>query len=154
MVGYKTHHFRIKPSSLSLNRKHRLAELVVIDVHKQNKHCWIKHTLNELRQKFWINKGRQFIQKTLFTCRTCRKYNGPSYSYPRSPPLTSLRLNDTRPFKVVGIDLCGPVFVKNVFWESDDMFKCWIVLYTCAASRGIVLDVVPDVSAKTFFEEF
>ena len=30
------------------------------------------------------------------------------------------------------------------------MYKCYIVIYTCASTRGAVLDLVPDVSAEIF----
>ena len=30
------------------------------------------------------------------------------------------------------------------------MFKCNIVIYTCASTKGVISDLVPDVSADTF----
>ena len=30
------------------------------------------------------------------------------------------------------------------------LFKCYVVLYTCATTREVVLDLVPNVSTKTF----
>ena len=30
------------------------------------------------------------------------------------------------------------------------MYKCYIVIYTCASTRVVVLDLVPDASAETF----
>ena len=32
---------------------------------------------------------------------------------------------------------------------EHQLFKCYVVLYTCAATRGVVLDLIPDASAKT-----
>ena len=60
---------------------------------------------------------------------------------PNPPQLTALNLNDSRPFAVAGVDLCGPLYVKNVFSSADEngVFKWWVALYTCAASRGVVL---------------
>ena len=34
--------------------------------------------------------------------------------------------------------------------DEHQLFKCYVVLYTCATSRGVVLDLLPDASAKTF----
>ena len=31
------------------------------------------------------------------------------------------------------------------------MFKCYVVLYTCASTRGVVLDLIHNETAKTFF---
>ena len=33
--------------------------------------------------------------------------------------------------------------------EKNVMFKCWLVLFTCANSRIIYLDLVPDFSGET-----
>ena len=34
--------------------------------------------------------------------------------------------------------------------NERDPFKCYIVIYACASTRGVILDVVPDDSAETF----
>ena len=34
--------------------------------------------------------------------------------------------------------------------DEDDMYKCYIVIYICASTRGVVLDLVPDASTETF----
>ena len=44
---------------------------------------------------------------------------------------------------------CRNLFNSNSF-DKDDMYKCYIVIYTCASMRGVVLDLVPDASAETF----
>ena len=34
--------------------------------------------------------------------------------------------------------------------NERDPFKCYIVIYTCVSTPGVILDVVPDGSAETF----
>ena len=34
--------------------------------------------------------------------------------------------------------------------NEKDPFKCYIVIYTCASTRGVILNVVPDGSAEIF----
>ena len=34
--------------------------------------------------------------------------------------------------------------------DEYQLFKCYVALHTCATTRGAVLDLVPDASAKTF----
>ena len=83
----------------------------------------------------------------------CRKYQGQTYSYPEAPPLTILRLEDAYPFYATEIDNFGPLFVKNVFnGDSHELYKVWVTLYICAATRGIVLDIVPSINSKSFIE--
>ena len=57
----------------------------------------------------------------------------------------------------IGVDHCGPVFIKNIYrseQDEDELNKCYIVLYTCAAMRGVVLEVVRDTSSATFLDSF
>ena len=28
------------------------------------------------------------------------------------------------------------------------MFKCYVILYTCASTRGVILDLVPDLTGE------
>ena len=51
-------------------------------------------------------------------------------------------------FAVVGVDLCGTIFMKNMYFDRyGRMYRTWVVLYTCAASRGVALDVAKDQGA-------
>ena len=78
-------------------------------------------------------------------CLACRRFEGKTCRYPITPPLTPLCLNDSRPFVTTGIDNFGPVCVKNVYGQSDKTYKAWVTLYTCAASRAIILDLIPGM---------
>ena len=45
----------------------------------------------------------------------------------------------------------GLLFVRNVFYKKDEtLCKVLIVVYTCASSRAIRLDIVPDASCSSF----
>jgi len=137
-------------SPILLNSKHSLTRLIVLSIHNSMKHISLKHTLTEVRNKYWICKGRSFVRGLLIKCVTCRKLHSKSYNYPASPPLPSLRLNDTRPFYTTGVDNFGPVYLRNVFNDSGETFKAWVTLYTCASTRAILLDLVPKIDAESF----
>ena len=66
---------------------------------------------------------------------------------PVSPDLPSVRLNDD-------VSFSRALYCKNLFNnnsnDEDDKNKWHIVIYTCASTRGVVLDLVPDASAETF----
>ena len=38
----------------------------------------------------------------------------------------------------------------NPLGDDYDLFKCYVVFYTCASTRGVVLELVPDASSKNF----
>jgi len=59
------------------------------------------------------------------------------------------RIDGEKAFKSTGVDHLGPLYIRDVF-EGEELRKAWIVLYTCATSRGLVLDLVKDVSAEIF----
>ena len=140
-------------SPVILTKDHRLAELLVLYAHRQVKHMKTKQTLTELRQRFWICRGRNFVRQILHRCVTCRVLDTKSYEYPANiPPLTELRLNDHRAFYATGVDNFGPLYVISS--RGENPYKIWGTLYTCAASRGIVLDLVPETSAAAFTRSF
>ena len=106
-----------------LNAKHKLALLIVKNIRECYKHIGLKHTLTELRQRFWIVRGRNFVRGVLRKCSVGRRFEGKTYRYPVTPPLAPLRLNDSRPFVTTGIYNVRPAYVKNVFGQSDKTYK-------------------------------
>ena len=140
-----------------INLEHYLCELMVNYFHYSLKHISIKQTLTEIRQKFWICRGRRIVRKVLKKCSLCRKYEGPPYQYPTTPALTRLRLFDRYSFYTTGIDNFGQLYVKPIFnIQTDDVTlnKVWLTLFTCAASREIILDLVPGLDAHSFIKCF
>ncbi|GFU44115.1 integrase catalytic domain-containing protein [Trichonephila clavipes] len=58
-------------------------------------------------------------------------------------PLPPDRVTDCAPFEIVGIDLAGPLFLK-------DGRKVWITLFTCAVYRAIHLELVNSLTSDAF----
>ena len=77
-------HGRLGNSELALSAKypmifprdHRFTELVIWDVHEKVHHSKVRSTLEELRSRFWVTKGRQFVKKVISKCFICRKVEG------------------------------------------------------------------------------
>ena len=137
---------------IMLHRDHRLATLIVENCHRIVLHRGEKQTLTESRAQYWIVRGKSFVKKTLQKCKICKKLNGRPYKYPDQPALPRVRVDDEFPFKAVGVDHMGPFYVKDVYNvnEEDEINKVHVVLYTCATSRGIILELVKDTSAGCF----
>ena len=137
-----------------LNRYHKLTRLIILDAQERIKHNGERHTLTEVRNQYWIPRGKSFIKKILSKCVTCRKVNSRPYNYPVSPDVPSVRLNDDVSFSGIGLDYSGALYCKNLFnsnsSDENDMYKFYIVIYTCASTRGVILDSVPDSSAEIF----
>ena len=109
-----------------------------------------------MRKNFWLFRGRNFVRKVLKSCLLCRKYEGPPYQYPVTPPLTKLTLFDSYVFYTTGIDNFGPLYVKLNFDSKLDskapLHKVYVTLFSCASSRGVILDVAPRLDASSFIQ--
>ena len=135
---------------LILLKEHSFSSLVILNSHIQVKHNGPRETINHLRTEFWIPACRNLVRKIIHECTLCRIFEGKAYDYPKVAPLPEARVTQNHAFTNVGIDYAGPVYVKNVYIIDNDitMHKAWICLITCASSRCIYLDLVPDCTGQ------
>ena len=143
-IPYATKH------PLLLPRQHPFTLLLVRDAHSRVLHNGVKETLNELRSKYWIIKGRPLVKQIIRACTICRRYEGKSYNTPLPPPLPQFRVEQVPPFSYTGVDFAGPLLVKT----GDNDQKSWICLFTCCVVRAIHLNLVPDMTTPTFLRCF
>ena len=134
-----------------LPQEHRLANLIVFDCHKRVHHCKVRSTLTELRSRFWVVKGRQFVKKLLNSCFICRKLEGKPFRGPPEAALPYFRVTEAPPFSCIGVDFAGPLFVKG---ENGTMSKCYITLFSCCITRAIHVELVKDLVTSTFLNCF
>ena len=106
-------------------------------------HGGVRETLTEMRSKFWIVKGRQFLRTLLSKCKVCKRFNSKPLIGPPPPPLPDFRVQTAPPFSFIGVDHAGPLYLKNGS-------KVWICLFTCCLVRAVHLELVPDLTAESF----
>ena len=94
-------------------KEHYLATLIVRYMHQKVLHGGVRETLTQLRQTYWIPKGRQLVRNELKRCVICRKVEGPPFRSVNSPPLPELRVKANHPFQVTGVDYAGPLYIRN-----------------------------------------
>ena len=131
----------------------RLTTLIIMHRHQLAMHNGVRETLTQLRMKYWIVRGRQVVKKVIAKYVACLKIEGKSYGIPSTPPLPPFRLTDELAFSRIGLDYAGPLFVKDIYTNGETK-KCCIALYTCASSRALHLDLVPDLSSQVFLRSF
>ncbi|XP_047984500.1 uncharacterized protein LOC125225346 isoform X1 [Leguminivora glycinivorella] len=117
---------------------------IIMKTHQENKHVGVSHTLDKIREMYWIPQGRSKVQRILKGCPECMKHDGGPYRLPETPALPKERVNYSSPFTYVGTDYLGPLLVNN----GNGSCKRWISLYTCLAVRAIHLEVVKDLTAE------
>ncbi len=156
-------HGRIDESSLSLSEKqpillppkHHFTDLVILGHHETVHHNGIKETLNSIREKYWIVRGREAVKRIVRRCVVCKKLEGMSFNTPRTAPLPPSRVCDAPPFTNTGVDFAGPLFVTNrAPPETEKTSKAYVCLWTCASTRAIHLELVPNLSVPTFLQAF
>ena len=109
-------------------------------------HSGLQDTLNQVRKRFWILKGRQMLKRTVNACLLCRKHKAkPAQQI--SAPLPASRIEESPPFENTGVDFAGPLYCK-----SQD--KVYIALFTCAVTRAIHLELVSDMTTEKFLLAF
>ena len=121
---------------MSYERKHLLllrnnsyftkffTKLSVFDSHEKVFHNGVDITLTFIRATYWIIKGRQSVKSILRKCVTCKVVHGKTVTPPKEPSLPSFRVDNTYPFKTVGIDYTGPIFHKFTTGRNVEMKKC------------------------------
>ncbi|VDK77869.1 unnamed protein product, partial [Cylicostephanus goldi] len=128
-----------------LPSKHPMTTLFIKEAHSRCGHQGVNCTLAGIRQRFWIPKGRQIVKNFIRKCIICKRWNGRPYFYPDSPPLPHSRIDPSRPFAHVGIDLAGPFRIVD---SEKQQCKRWVMLATCMTTRAVHLEIVNNLSAN------
>ena len=61
--------------------------------------------------------------------------------------MPTFRTDVSRPFEVTGVDYAGPLYYKI---SKEEQGKCYVLIFTCAASRAIHLELTRSQSAEEF----
>ena len=109
-----------------LPRDNTFTELIVWDCHQKVHHCKVRSTLAELRSRFWVIKGRQYVKKVLKGCFICKKLEGKAFDSQIMAPSPAFWVSEAPPFSTVGIDFAGPLYVKT----KEGMSKGYIALFS------------------------
>lgn len=113
-------------------------------------HNGLTSTLNEVRWKFWVTRGRQRVKKLTKECGTCiRLHESKHYQYQTPPELTDFRVEGSEAFESVGTDLAGPSFTNYTPGERET-HKVWIDIFTCSLSRAVHLEIMQNMNAEQF----
>eukprot|EP00795_Rhopilema_esculentum_P000836 gene836-10578_t len=133
-----------------LPRQHHFTKLVIWHSHLTVKHNGVNETLAQVRSNYWITKGRQIVKSLIAECSKCKTIHGKPYETPTAPPLPAYRVSEDAAFTNVAVDFAGPLYVKDIYTKTDRLNKCYIALFSCANTRAIHLELVPDLFAETF----
>ena len=137
-----------------LPSKHPFVDLIIRDTHTRVKHSGIRDTLTTIRERFWVLRGRQAVKRILKQCVVCRRADGVPFATPPSPDLPPERVSDAPPFVNTGLDFVGPLFIRKHGTDSLSNDKVYILLFTCASTRGVHLELTPSLDVPSFLRAF
>ncbi|XP_064646783.1 uncharacterized protein LOC135499762 [Lineus longissimus] len=137
---------------LLLPRKHHFTDLMVRHAHWTCLHTGTQGTVTHPRQRYWIPRIREVVFSIVRKCVACKRVTGKPYKKPVSPPLQAFRLQEANPFQVCGCNFTGALYV--LLKGKSDEIKVYVCLFTCAVTRAIHLELVPDMTTASFLNAF
>ncbi|OXA36644.1 uncharacterized protein LOC110862921 [Folsomia candida] len=125
-----------------LPNSHPLVDQLIREEHIYNAHAGAQFLMGRLRERCWIIQGRRAVRKIIKSCVICRRFTTKAPILQQAP-LPEDRVKNARVFQTTGIDLAGPLYLK-------DGSKVWFVIFTCAVYRAIHLELVSASSTDAF----
>ncbi len=129
-----------------LPNDHHVTQLIISHYHLRLGHAGPERVLADIRQRFWIIKGRIVINRALKSCLQCRKLRAKPQSQQMADLPGSRVTPGEPPFTRVGIDYFGPFLVKKARSE----LKRYGCLFTCLTTRAIHLEVAHTLDTDSF----
>ena len=145
---------RLSESSLSDRAKHpwvlpghgRIVSMIIRDFHSVNGHAGVERCLADIRQHFWLVRGRAAVKRVVYGCMHCKKVKA-SPIRPRMADLPKDRLEvNSAPFINVGIDYFGPFAVKR----ARSTVKRYGCIFTCLVTRALHIEVAASLDTSSF----
>ncbi|XP_075732618.1 uncharacterized protein LOC142775163 [Rhipicephalus microplus] len=135
-----------------LPQRHPFTSLVVIEAHCRALHGGVANTLMQIRQRYWIIRARRKVKRIINKCFLCQRYNVKPGNV-QYAPMPEDRLLSSGPFDAVGLDFAGPLYIKQRELHGDTS-KADILLFTCATTRAVHLELTSAISTSAFFLAF
>lgn len=136
-----------------LPSRHKVTSLIIQQYHLRNLHAAPQLLLAILREKVWILQARRSIRSVLHKCMICYRVK-PRLASQLMGQLPKERLTPSRPFAVTGLDLCGPIYVKEGTKRKYIQVKAYLAIFICMASKAVHIEVVQDASTEAFIRAF
>ena len=139
-------HAEIESKPILLPRDHLFTTLAIKDAHHKVLHLGVSTTLAEVRQKYWVPKGRPVVKKILKNCQRCKILSAKPLPSAATSALPECRVKSGHAFETIGVDFAGPLYYSN----GRKTIKAYIFLFTCATSRAVHIEAATDMSMNTF----
>ena len=112
-------------------------------------HAGTNATLYGVRKAFWPIDGRNTTRHIIRQCVQCFRAKPREIDYIMgNPPQT--RVSFSRPFVNVGVDYCGPFFIKERRHRNISRVKTYVSVFVCHATKAVHLELASDLTTEAF----
>ncbi|XP_015125115.1 uncharacterized protein LOC107046906 [Diachasma alloeum] len=133
-----------------LPKNNHVTNLIIQECHSIQLHSGVQNTLQSLRHQFWLLDGRSQVRKIIRQCVPCLRARPPIPQYTMGS-LPATRVNaTTHPFVHVGVDYCGPFYIKETKLRNRKAVKIYVAVFVCLTVKAIHLEVVSDLTTEAF----
>lgn len=132
-----------------LSSRHYLTNNIIRETYQKHFHAGIQTTLSLMRQRFWLLDGRNQVWKVVRTYTRCFRFNPNTINY-KMGNLPPARIHEAIPFAQIGIDFCGPFYIKEKKYRNRNRIKVYICVFVCMSIKAIHLEVVNDLTSDGF----
>ncbi|XP_033213911.1 uncharacterized protein LOC117170978 [Belonocnema kinseyi] len=132
-----------------LPRKHHVTDLIIRDTHFTLKHSGVQATMYSVRERYWPIDGRNVTRRLIHQCIKCFRSKPRSIDH-QVENLPSDRLEYSQLFLNVGVDSCGPFYIKERRYRNIKKVKTFVAVFVCLATKAVHLELVSDLTTIAF----
>ncbi|XP_043470231.1 uncharacterized protein LOC122503668 [Leptopilina heterotoma] len=132
-----------------LPKHHNVTRIIIRDEHLKRHHAGAQSTLYGVREFYWIINGRNTTRHIIRQCVKCFRAKPPETRYLMGN-LPKDRVSFTTPFTHVGVDYCGPFFIKEHRHRNRTKVKTYVSVFVCLATKAVHLELASDSTTDAF----
>ncbi|XP_066585567.1 uncharacterized protein [Prorops nasuta] len=129
--------------------KHHLTDCIIRETHERLFHAGIQTTLYNIRQRFWLTNGKNYVRKIVRSCIKCFRFR-PTFKQCIMGNLPESRVNASIPFSHTGVDFCGPFYIKEKKFRNRNKIKNYVSAFICMSIKAVHLEIVTDLTSEGF----
>ncbi|XP_076384377.1 uncharacterized protein LOC143262794 [Megalopta genalis] len=138
---------------LLLPHRHHITNLIIESEHLRHWHAGTQATLNAVRQIYWPIDGMRATKNVIHKCIRCFRVKPKVPAYIMGD-LPKNRVTRARPFQNVGVDYCGPFFIKEKKVRNRCKIKTYVAIFVCFVTKAVHLELTSDLTTESCLGAF
>lgn len=133
---------------LLMPKGNNFVRLYIQHLHRTNCHVGPRALVGLLRQSIWLVNARRECSAVVRRCILCFRYK-PRLLTQIMGNLPADRFLSSRPFRVSGVDLFGPIRV-SLGIRGKTPVKMYVAVFICFSTKAIHLELLKDLTSNSF----